>query len=135
MKTLKSIFSILVFSLLVTVSAFGQSAPKVIAVINKADWCSVCKANGDRAMAAFTKNNTDGAIAFVGNNVTDDTSEKKSAEELKKYGLDKVIQKYTGTGVAYFFNPTTKTLLTEISLAEPDNKLAEALTVARNSVK
>jgi hypothetical protein len=135
MKTLKSIFSISFLGLLLTISAFGQTSPKVIAVINKADWCSVCKENGARAMAAFTKNNSDGSIVFVGNNVTDAVTEKKSAEELKKYGLDKVIEKYTGTGVAYFFNPSTKKLIAEVSLAEPDNKLAETLLVAKNRVK
>ncbi len=135
MKTLKLIFSVSLLSLLLSASAFGQSSPKVIAVINQADWCPVCKANGARAMAAFTKNNTDGAIVFIGNNVTNDNTEKKSAETLKKYGLDKVIEKYTGTGVAYFFNPTTKALIAEVSLAEPDNKLAETLLVAKNSVK
>jgi hypothetical protein len=103
-------------------------------VINKADWCSVCKTNGDRAMAAFMSNNKAMAVLFLGNNVTDDKTEKKSAEELKKYGLDKVMEKYTGTGVTYFLNAKTKTLINEISLAEPDNKLADALVNTKKGV-
>ncbi|HVN56986.1 MAG TPA: hypothetical protein VMT63_01690 [Bacteroidales bacterium] len=131
MKTVKSILISAVLFLLVTVSALAQSEAKVIAVVNKADWCSVCKANGDRAMAAFMSNNKDMAILFLGNNVTDDKTEEKSAEELKKYGLDKEMAKHTGTGVAYFFNAKSKKLIKEISIAEPDNKLAEALAFAK----
>jgi len=131
MKTVKSILISAVLFLLVTVSALAQSEAKVIAVVNKADWCSVCKANGDRAMAAFMSNNKDMAILFLGNNVTDDKTEEKSAEELKKYGLDKEMAKHTGTGVAYFFNAKSKKLINEISIAEPDNKLAEALAFAK----
>ncbi|MBK8881368.1 MAG: hypothetical protein IPN67_03020 [Bacteroidales bacterium] len=131
MKTVKSILISAVLFLAVSVSLMAQSETKVNSMINKADWCSVCKANGDRAMAAFMSNNKDMAILFLGNNVTDDKTEKKSAEELKKYGLDKVMEKYTGTGVTYFFDAKTKTLINEISVAEPDNKLAEALVNAK----
>jgi len=134
MKTLKSIFATTVLSLLVSVSLLAQSEAKVIAVVNKADWCSVCKANGDRAMATFMESNKDGSILFVGNNVTDENTEKKSAEDLKKYGLEKVMDNYTGTGVAYFFNPKTKKLVTQISISEADNKLAEAILIAKSGV-
>lgn len=131
MKTVKSILISAVLFLLVTVSVSAQSEAKVIAVVNKADWCPVCKANGDRAMAAFMSNNKDMAILFLGNNVTDDKTGKKSAEELRKYGLDKEMEKHTGTGVAYFFDAKTKKLISEVSVAEPDNKLAEALVNAK----
>ncbi|HUX96800.1 MAG TPA: hypothetical protein VMV47_13785 [Bacteroidales bacterium] len=39
MKTVKSILISAVLFLLVTVSATAQSEAKVIAVVNKADWC------------------------------------------------------------------------------------------------
>lgn len=131
MKTVKSILISAVLFLVVSVSVMAQSEAKVIAVINKADWCSVCKANGDRAMAAFMSNNKDMAVLFLGNNVTDDKTEKKSAEVLKKYGLDTEMAKHTGTGVTYFFDAKSKKLISEISVAEPDNKLAEALVNAK----
>ena len=134
MKTVKSILFSAVLFLVLSVLVSAQSDAKVIAVVNKADWCSVCKANGDRAMAAFMSNNKDMSVLFLGNNVTDDKTEKKSAEELKKYGLDKEMEKHTGTGVAYFFDAKTKKLVNEISVAEPDNKLAEALVNAKKDV-
>jgi hypothetical protein len=39
-------------------------------------------------MAAFMSNNKDMAILILGNNGTDDKTEKKSVEELKKYRLE-----------------------------------------------
>jgi len=134
MKTVKSILISAVLFLALSVSVSAQADAKVIAVVNKADWCSVCKANGDRAMAALMSNNKDMAVLFIGNNLTDENTKKKSAEELKKYGLDKEMEKHTGTGVAYFFDAKTKKLVSEISVAEPDNKLAEALVNAKKGV-
>jgi len=134
MKKVNSILTGAVLFLFLAVSATAQSEAKVIAVINKADWCSVCKANGERAMAALMSNNKDMDVLFIGNNLTDDNTKKKSAEELKKYGLDKVTEKYTGTGMAYFYNAKTKTLINQVSVAEPDIKLAEAVVNARKGV-
>ncbi len=134
MKTVKAILTGAVFFLIFNVTASAQSDSKVIAVINKADWCPVCKANGKRAMADFMTDNKDGAILFVGNNLTNDETKMKSAEELKKYGLDKVMKDYRNTGVVYFFNSGTKSLITKISISESDNALAQALADARKAV-
>ncbi|MBK9936326.1 MAG: hypothetical protein IPP05_19955 [Cytophagaceae bacterium] len=57
---------LLVFS----VGAYAQSSAKIVAVVNSANWCSVCKANGERAMAAFMENNKDGEIQFVMNDIS-----------------------------------------------------------------
>ena len=84
MKTVKTILAAMALTLLTTVSAFAQSGPSVLAVINKADWCPVCKANGPRAMADFMKFNKDGNIKFISNNLTNDQTKVQSAVELKK---------------------------------------------------
>lgn len=134
MKTVKSILASVVLVVLVSVSAFAQSDAKVIAVINKADWCPTCQQNGQRAMAAFMANNKDMSIQFVANDVTDATTTKKSAEELKKYGLDQEIQNYKGTGVVYFFNAKTKAFISQASLAKTDQELASALKTAKKGL-
>jgi hypothetical protein len=54
MKKIKSLFAIL--SLAISFAAHAQNAsmqkddtnPKLIAVVNRANWCSVCQANGQR---------------------------------------------------------------------------------------
>ncbi len=134
MKTVKSIIVSAVLVLLVSVSAFAQSGPKVIAVINKADWCPVCQQNGQRAMGALMENNKDMAFQFVANDVTDANTTKKSAEELKKYGLDQAIQRYKATGVVYFFNAKTKAFISQASLAKSDQELASALKSAKKGL-
>ena len=134
MKTTKSILASLVLILLVSVSAMAQSESKVIAVINKADWCPVCQQNGERAMVAFMENNKDMAIQFVANDLTNDETKKNSATELKKYGLDKTIENYKGTGVAYFFNSKTGALISQISVSKPDQELAQALVTAKKGL-
>jgi hypothetical protein len=120
--------------LLVSVAAMAQTGPKVIAVINKAEWCPVCQQNGQRAMTAFMENNKDMAIQFVANDLTNDETIKKSATELKKFGLDKTMENYKGTGVAYFFNSKTGALISQISVAKPDQELAQALVTAKKGL-
>ena len=53
MKTVKSILVSVVLVLLVSVSAMAQSNAKVIAVINKADWCPTCQQNGRTSYGSF----------------------------------------------------------------------------------
>jgi len=135
MKAIKTIFASVVLIALVSVSTFAGKGSKVIAVINKADWCPTCQKNGERAMAAFMANNKDMAIQFLANDVTNDETKLKSAEELKKVGLDKAIAAYPGTGVAYFFNSETKELISQVSVAKTDAELAAALITAKKGLK
>jgi thiol:disulfide interchange protein len=135
MKTIKTIFASVILIALVSVSAFAGTGAKVIAVVNKADWCPTCQKNGDRAMTTFMENNKDMAIQFVANDLTNDETKAKSAEELKKLGLDKAIAAYPRTGVVYFFNSETKALISQVSVAKPDQELAAALTTAKKGLK
>lgn len=135
MKTVKTALASIALVLLVSVAAFAGNKAKVIAVVNKAEWCPVCQNNGMRAMDAFKANNKDMSIQFVANDLTNDESKKKSAEELKQLGLDKAIEAYTGTGVVYFFNSETKALISQVSIAKPDKELAAALTTAKKGLK
>ena len=135
MKTLKTIVAGFVLVLFVSVSAFAGNKAKVIAVVNQAEWCPVCKNNGMRAMEAFKANNTDMAVQFVSNDLTNDDTKMKSAKELNKLGLDKAIQAYKGTGMVYFFDSATKSLISQVSVAKTNEELAEALTAAKNGLK
>lgn len=135
MKKVKSIFATMILALLVSGTLMAQSTPKVIGVINKADWCSVCEKNGERAMAALMAGNEDGATTFVSNDLTDDKTKKASIETLKKYGLEQALAPLKSTGVAYFYNSETKALVGQVSLAKPDKELTEALKAAKNAVK
>jgi len=86
-------------------------------------------------MDAFKANNKDMSIEFVANDLTNDETKTKSAEELKKLGLNKAIAPYSGTGVVYFFNSETKALISQVSVAKTDQELAEAVTAAKKGLK
>ena len=120
----------IVILFVVIASAIGFSAfkpttnVKVIAVINKANWCSVCVANGTRAVAAFTESNKNGEVQFVFNDLTNAETIKSSLLELKKVGVDKAMENYKATGVCYFFDAKTKKPLTQVTVANSDKELA-----------
>jgi thiol-disulfide isomerase/thioredoxin len=135
MKNVKTIFASAALVLLVSVSAFAGTGSKVIAVVNKAEWCPVCEKNGMRAMETFKENNKDMAIQFVGNDLTNNETKKESAKELKKVGLDKAMADKKGTGLVYFFDANSKKLINQISVAKSNEELAEAMKTAENSAK
>jgi len=127
---MKTIFTSLALVTLMSVSALAQSGTKVIAVVNKADWCSTCEKNADRAMAALMESNKDGAVQFVANDLTNDETKAKCTAELKKVGLDEAVSGFKYTGIVYFFNADSKELISKISVAKSDQELAMALTKA-----
>lgn len=134
MKT-KAFTTSLVVLLFVAFSAMAKNDAKVIAVVNKAEWCPTCKENGMRAMAALKANNTDGSIQFIMNDLTNDETKKQSAGSLKKAGLKDAMAKYNGTGNVYFFDAKSKKLLDNVSVAKDDEKLAATLASVKSEVK
>ncbi|MBS3808446.1 MAG: hypothetical protein KGY60_13155 [Bacteroidales bacterium] len=131
MRHTKSIFTSILMIVLFSISAMAQSEAEVIGVINKADWCPVCEKNGARAMKALKGANQDGAIKFIGNDLTDDDTKKKSAMRLKKHGLYEKMKSKNGTGIVFFFDVETKELVDRISVAKSDQKLAAAVRSAK----
>ncbi len=135
MKYVKSFVSTLLFTVAFSIGAFAQSAPKVIAVVNQADWCSVCKGNGQRALGAFMENNKDGVISLVVNDVSNAETKKKSALDLKKLGIIKAMKNYEATGVIYFFDAKTKKPITQITVANSDEEIAYVISEVKKAVK
>jgi thiol-disulfide isomerase/thioredoxin len=135
MKNSKSLLITMVLTLIVSVSLMAQPELKVIAVLNKADWCPVCRAHDKRAIPALIENNTDGAVKFVVYDQSNDQTTEKTAEDLKTVGLEHAIEKHDGAGMVSFFNYKTKAYISQISFAESNDKLTEALNLAKKSVK
>lgn len=134
MKTMKTIVTSFVLVTLISVSVMAQSGAKVIAVVNKADWCPTCEKNGERAMAAFMENNKDGAVQFVVNDLTNKESKEKCAVDLKKAGVEQAVAEYKATGMVYFFNAETKELISQVSVAKSDQELALAMADVKKSL-
>ena len=113
----------------------AQPELKVIAVLNKANWCPVCRAHDKRAIPALMENNKDGAIKFIVYDQTDDQTTEKTAEDIKIAGLEHTIEKHDGAGMVSFFNYKSKEFISQISFAESNDKLTEAINLAKKSAK
>lgn len=134
MKTIKTILTSIILVTLFSVSVMAQSGAKVIAVVNRADWCPTCEKNGERAMAALMENNKDGAVQFVVNDLTNDETKAESAKNLKKVDVHQAVSEFNSTGMVYFFNAETKELLNKISVAKSDEKLTQTLLDVKKEI-
>jgi hypothetical protein len=124
MKSGKTILATFLLCSVFATGVFAQSKAKIIAVVNQAEWCSVCKSNGQRAMGAFMENNKDGEIQFVINDITNAETAKKSATELTKSGVADAMKVYKASGVVYFFDAKTKKAITQITVANSNEEIA-----------
>lgn len=120
-----------IFTILFSVNAFAQSSPKIIAVINKASWCSVCKANEERAMAAFNENNKDGAYQFVVNDLSNAETAKKSAVEINQLGLAKLMEPYQATGIVCLFDAKTKQPINQLLMSLSSEDIGRAMAMLK----
>ena len=110
--------------------AYADAAPKVIVVVNRADWCSVCKAHGERAAKAVMTASAGTALQIVINDVTSDDTARTSAAALKAIGLDKAMAQHTATGVLTYFDARTKRQLRQITVANSDDELKQVTLLA-----
>ena len=111
--------------------AAADPAPRVVVVVNRAEWCSVCKANGPRVAKLLMKASRDGALAMIVNDVTDAQSTKKSAAALKAAGLEHAIGPASATGVLYLFDAGTKRALHQVTVANTDREIEMVLDLAK----
>lgn len=135
MKKVKSMLLTALFAVAFSIGAYAQNSTKIIAVVNSASWCSVCKVNGERAMGAFMNNNKDGAIQFIMNDISSAETTQKSAVEVKKVGLTKAMENYKASGVVYFFDAKTKKLITQITVANSNDEIGFVIGKVKEAVK
>lgn len=133
MKLLKSLFALAVLSGGLTTTTQAQEAPKetpkVVAVINRADWCAVCKANGAR-VGGLVPTYVGKPVVFVPNDLTNATTKAASAKDLTKLGVLHAVAPVRETGVLVLVNYKTHQLIKTISVAQPNEKLEEAISSA-----
>lgn len=125
MKVFTKVFATVILTTVMSAGVFAQS--KIIAVVKKASWCSVCKVNEERAMAAFTENNKDRAYQFVINDITSPETAKKSAPEIEKLGLTKLMEPYMATGVVYLFDAKTKKPINQLLMSLSSEDIGKAM--------
>ena len=125
----------ILFAVLSTALTFSAFKPannvKVIAIVNKADWCSICKAYAGRTLATFTENNTDDYFQFIVNDITTIETKKASKPAITKAGLEKTSGGSLAAGVLSFYDLKTKTLLAQVTVANTTEEVAATMKMVR----
>lgn len=124
-KTIKKIGLAVFVSLTSFVAVNAQNGnAKLIALLNKASWCTVCQANGPRAekelLPALMQEPN---VQFVMNDLSNKQTKKASALLLDKAGLGSFAKENTGTGMLYFVDAKTKMLISSVSIAESNEQI------------
>ncbi len=130
-----SLWSVVVVGLsLFSISALADkpaAKSRIVAVVSRAEWCSVCKTNGERAGKVIGAAAADGSMTIVVNDLTNDATAKKSQTDLKAIGFDKTMEAYSATGVIYLFDARTKKPLHQVTVANADAEIQMALDMAK----
>ena len=129
MKNFKSI--LVIAMLMISTSIFAQSNAKVIAIVNKADWCSICKTYASRTVATFTENNKDNYFQFIVNDITDKETKKASKPAIEKVGLVKMQSAISASGVLTFYDARTHKMLGQITVANSEEEVAATMKNVR----
>lgn len=109
-----------------------EQSPKVLAVINKANWCPTCQANDARMMSEVLPACKNLKVKFLPNDLTNAQTIAKSGEDLKKNNILSLVQTVKSTGVILLIDAKTKKLIKEISVARPSEEIIKAITIAQS---
>ncbi len=127
--------------------------PKLIAVVNRADWCGVCKANAERFGKVLMPYSLKGVNIYL-NDLTNETTKEASRQELEKgnvyetvniiprKGMGKMLQachlvkakKQTQdvAGIVTFIDPVSHKQLKQVSIAISDEEMDKIITELLN---
>lgn len=152
MKKVKLIITALLFAN--SFVSFAQlpehsSEPKLIAVVNRVNWCAVCKTNAERFGAVLFSYASKGVNIYI-NDLTDEKTKETSKQELEKANIYKAVtttprkgmgkalkscglikdKKQTSdiAGIVTFVDPKTFKQLKQLSIAESDEEMKKNIT-------
>ena len=123
----KSIFAFLLFSM---IQISGKLNAQVIAVINRADWCHVCKENGSKVMNDIMPSFKMGEVDFIMNDLTDEKTMEASMMNLEKAGVYNAVKKEKMTGSIVLINKKTGKEIERISVAKPTEEIKATINKA-----
>lgn len=124
-STIKKIGFAVLFTVIGMFSSNVQNEnTKVIVLLNKANWCSVCQANGPRVekdlMPMLMQNKQ---VQLVVNDLSDKSTKASSQMMLEKAGLASFGKKNNGTGMMYFIDAKSKKLISSIMLSKSNDEI------------
>lgn len=147
---------------LLVASSFGSFAqipertanPKLIAVVNRANWCGVCKANAERFTAVLIPYSANGVNIYI-NDLTNEKTKAISNQELEKdnvyeavytirrKGMGKALkscgvikdkkQTTDVAGIVTFIDPATHKQIKQLSIAASDVEMKKTINKLLNS--
>lgn len=119
-------------SVLFSAKAQSKTAnPKVYAVINKADWCPACQANGGKVMNEVMPACMNLKVKFIPNDLTNETTIAASAAELKKMKVYNSVKDTKTTGLILLVDAKTKKVIRQISVTKPAEEIIKEITAAQ----
>ena len=151
MKEVKSIIAIVLLA--TGLNSYAQtteqsSNPKLIAVVNKANWCAVCKANAERFGAVLFSYAPKGVNIYL-NDLTNEKTKEASKQELEKAnvygavctiprkGMGKALKacglvkdkKQTSdiAGIVTFIDAKTHKQIKQVSITESDEEMKKII--------
>jgi hypothetical protein len=113
--------------LLLSVTATAQTQAKITAVINRADWCPVCKANGEKVMKEVIPVFNESNVQFVINDLTDEATISSSKVMLTDKKVYDAVMKIKSTGQILLVDMEKGKIVSKISVAEPAEKIIQAI--------
>lgn len=127
------ISSVLMLLIVVTSTANAKKVivkekeAKIIVMVNTATWCPACAGNGARVekevLSSYMKNPK---VSIVVNDISNDETKATSKASCEKAGISTVAQANKGTGVIYFIDAKTKTVLSQISVTKSTEEINAA---------
>lgn len=125
LTTLVFLFSISIFSSLNAQSK--SSTPKIYAVINRADWCPACQANGTKIMNEVLPGCNKLSVKFIANDLTNEQTIAKSSDDLKKLNVYNSVKETKKTGFILLVDAKSKKVVKEISVTLPTNEIVKQI--------
>lgn len=101
---------------------------QVVAVINRADWCHVCEANGARIMNEVIPKYEGKEIEFAVNDLSNDKTKGLSMNKLENIGVWDLIKKEKMTGSIILIDKRNSTEISRISVAKTTAEINMAIT-------
>ena len=121
-----------------TTASASASAPRMapastapmVALLTRAEWCSVCKANGERAGKVLFKGAQDLKFEIMMNDITNDETAAKSLAVLQSKGLADIGQG-AAPGTVAFIDSKTRKRVAEVTVAHQDDEIRMAIDIAQ----
>ena len=108
-------------------AASAQEGKKIIAVINRADWCQVCRTNSEKMMKEVMPVFNASNVQFVMNDLTNNDTKASSKAKLEELKVFDAVKSTKTTGLVLLVDTGSGKLLEKISVAEPAQKLVETI--------